>query len=300
MVTQKDVLLEGKHGGSLEALEVTSDECGASIRVTKFGGTLYSYKDADGEEKLFASEEGHTDRSKPVRGGVPLVFPQFGGGELPKHGFARTSEWLLEDTPTEQDGIVTVAFVLESNEETLKIWPFKFKLVHNIVFGASKLQTSMHVVNVGEEAFKFQALLHTYYLIEDISQVQVVGLKGLSYVDQLRESNTFTEENDPITFEAETDRIYTDAKGPIEILDGKSKKISIELSLSTGEDGTDIKPCDAVLWNPWTEKSKGMGDFGDEEFHTMMCLEPGCVSRYETCEPNATWVLTQRVTFSKM
>ena len=30
---------------------------------------------------------------------------------------------------------------------------------------------------------------------------------------------------------------------------------------------------DLVLWNPWVEKSKGMGDFGDEEFNQMVCVE---------------------------
>ena len=28
-----------------------------------------------------------------------------------------------------------------------------------------------------------------------------------------------------------------------------------------------------VVWNPWIEKSRRMADFGDDEYHTMVCVE---------------------------
>ena len=33
----------------------------------------------------------------------------------------------------------------------------------------------------------------------------------------------------------------------------------------------------SVVWNPWVEKAKGMSDFGDEEYKTMICVEAGSV-----------------------
>jgi glucose-6-phosphate 1-epimerase len=31
---------------------------------------------------------------------------------------------------------------------------------------------------------------------------------------------------------------------------------------------------DTVVWNPWIEKAKALADFGDEEYRSMLCVEP--------------------------
>ena len=37
------------------------------------------------------------DGSKAIRGGIPVVFPNFGPWKLgPQHGFARISQWTVE------------------------------------------------------------------------------------------------------------------------------------------------------------------------------------------------------------
>ena len=38
------------------------------------------------------------DGSKPISGGVPFCFPQFGPGEMQQHGFARNLEWEVAET----------------------------------------------------------------------------------------------------------------------------------------------------------------------------------------------------------
>lgn len=48
---------------------------GESVIVHLYGATVTSWKLANGQEQLFMSEESHMDGSKPIRGGIPVVFP---------------------------------------------------------------------------------------------------------------------------------------------------------------------------------------------------------------------------------
>ena len=48
---------------------------GERVEVLLHGATVISWKSANGKENLFLSSKAHLDGSKPVRGGIPLVFP---------------------------------------------------------------------------------------------------------------------------------------------------------------------------------------------------------------------------------
>ncbi len=48
---------------------------GESVEVLLYGATVISWKSAKGKDNLFLSSKAHLDGSKPVRGGIPLVFP---------------------------------------------------------------------------------------------------------------------------------------------------------------------------------------------------------------------------------
>ena len=37
-------------------------------------------------------------------------------------------------------------------------------------------------------------------------------------------------------------------------------------------------PPDVVVWNPHVAKAKSMGDFDDDGWKTMFCIEPGVVN----------------------
>ena len=63
------------------------------------GAHVTSWKPArDHDERLFLSERSEFRAGTAIRGGIPVIFPQFAAeGPLPRHGFARTSEWTLDD-----------------------------------------------------------------------------------------------------------------------------------------------------------------------------------------------------------
>jgi len=48
---------------------------GERVEVLLHGATVISWKSANGKENLFLSSKAHLDGSKPVRGGIPIVFP---------------------------------------------------------------------------------------------------------------------------------------------------------------------------------------------------------------------------------
>jgi len=48
---------------------------GESVEVLLFGASVVSWKSAAGAENLWVSDAAKLDGSKPVRGGIPVVFP---------------------------------------------------------------------------------------------------------------------------------------------------------------------------------------------------------------------------------
>lgn len=141
---------------------------------------------------------------------------------------------------------------------------------------------SLAVKNTGERGpLSFTAALHTYFRVSDISEATVEGLKGTKYLDSLDGRKEKTEENDSVKFAEEVDRIYAavPSDGAIKIVDGGGAGGGGESGSPSSSSGHSISletvnlP-DAVVWNPWTSKSKGMADFGDEEYKEMLCVEP--------------------------
>ncbi|KAJ2772417.1 hypothetical protein IWQ57_001774, partial [Coemansia nantahalensis] len=156
---------------------------GASAEVYLYGATITSWK-SRGAERLFVSALAKLDGSRPIRGGIPLVFPQFGPGELPQHGFARTRKWEL--VSTEARGISAVANLELRDDETTRAsaWPYAFSLRYTITLTATTLSAIMKIENFDDREFSFTALQHTYFGVPDIAATTVTGLDGCVYADK--------------------------------------------------------------------------------------------------------------------
>src|SRR6476661_5638359 len=87
--------------GALPAVRIRAAD-GAQAIVTLYGAHLVSWTSAAGKEQLFLSARSALDGSRAIRGGVPVIFPQFAErGKGMRHGFARVSNWRLDDSGLE-------------------------------------------------------------------------------------------------------------------------------------------------------------------------------------------------------
>mmetsp|Transcript_3973 Transcript_3973/g.6972 ORF Transcript_3973/g.6972 Transcript_3973/m.6972 type:complete len:406 (-) Transcript_3973:150-1367(-) len=298
-----------KIGGSIKGYEVIDSKSGARVKVALFGGTLTSYRGGDGKQRLFHSKKTKLDKSKAIRAGVPVVFPQFGNdGPLSSHGFARTAMWTLCDgelAPHRADGMIHLAMKLTENSSTMKVWPHKFELIHHIRFGVSELETSMKITNTGNKTFKFEALLHSYLRIKNTQNLVIEGLKGLDVIDKLpyvmpgEDRLVLREDSNAVKIVSETDNVYLDAGARTITVRAErdNYKCSVNMLATRNEKAI---PCDAVVWNPGPAKSKRTSDMGDDEWPHMLCLEPGIASRYETCAAGDFYTITQHMRFSRI
>jgi glucose-6-phosphate 1-epimerase len=252
---------------------------GARAEFVKQGAHLCSWVPAGGVEQLFVSQKAEFSEGAAIRGGVPVIFPQFAGlGGLPKHGFARTADWRLMQSGQTADGHAQAVFELRENSETLAIWPNLFRAELIATLSADRLQIEFSVHNTGKHSFSFSAALHSYFAVEDINETKVLGLGGLRYRDTVIGKNDCRQEDDLLEIVGEIDRIYADIVHPIYIEQDQQK---LEIT-QTGF-------VDAVVWNPGEEKGASLTDLEKDGFRRMLCIEAAAIMHPIVLEPGRVW-----------
>jgi glucose-6-phosphate 1-epimerase len=147
---------------------------GATAEVYLHGAHVTSWVPAGGSEALFLSRAASIAPGKAIRGGVPVIFPQFAGmGPLAKHGFARTQPWERVD---DADRPNAVRLRLRDSDETRRIWPHPFVAELAVEVGDDWLSIALAIHNPGDAAFDFTAALHTYLRVGDVRRATVEGL----------------------------------------------------------------------------------------------------------------------------
>jgi glucose-6-phosphate 1-epimerase len=214
---------------------------------------------------LWMSEHSLWQDAKPIRGGVPICFPWFGPhrseSSAPAHGFARLLDWTLAGA-VERDGAVAVTFALDGARLS-EVWPFRFRAEYEVVVGAT-LAMSLEVENRDRIGFSFEEALHTYFAVSSIADVSIAGLERTPYLDKAGGLTERTQDDTPIRFTRETDRVYLETAATCSIDDpGQQRRIIVSKDNSRS----------TVVWNPWIAKARAMADFGDEEWRGMVCVE---------------------------
>lgn len=272
-----------------EIIELISDSSVSSCKISTHGATVLSWK-VNGNERIFLSKLADETNPKPgkgIRGGIPLVFPNFGPWSLgPQHGFARYKQWTIE-SKTDR----SAKFILMSDDETEKMWPNKFQLIYNVKVTDSKLLTTLSIKNLNDgefydsKSFDFTCLLHTYLRVPDIKTCTISGLESSSFHNALTEKSENATNQEIKGLHENVDRNYSNTKDEHLL---KFDDSCIEIRKSNLPD--------TVLWNPWAEKAKGMKDFGDDEYPEMVCIEAGKVADRQVLKAGDSWTCEQVLT----
>jgi glucose-6-phosphate 1-epimerase len=269
--------------GDLPKIVLTATD-GARAEVYLYGAHVTSWIPAGGNEALFLSPKAIFQSGSSIRGGVPIIFPQFGGlGTLPAHGFARNLTWdLAESTPNH------AILHLRENEKELSIWPHKFELEYMVRIGGSQLEMTLKVSNTDVTPFEFTSALHTYLQVNDLRHTSVEGLKGLWFVDRTQPSASITRETtqkiERLEFPGEVDSVYFDVTNPIQLVQGEQKTL-VEKSGCA----------DVVVWNPGPEKCAISKDMEPNSYLEFVCIEAAAVEKPISLDPGKSWVGTQKL-----
>ena len=236
----------------------------ATARVALHGAHLLEWTPAGQSPVLYLSPQAVYAAGQPIRGGIPVCWPWFGphpsDSTLPAHGFARVCLWDLASHEEDESG-VHLTFTLADSPATRLLWPHPFHLTLDIYIGAT-LHLSLRMTNPGAGRLPLSAALHTYFVTGDIHQTRVSGLHGIPYHEKITVPPDHLQEGD-VTFDGEVDRLY-DSGLPVKIHDpGNARVLTIE---GTGSHST-------VVWNPWINKSKLLGDLPDDGYRGFLCVE---------------------------
>jgi glucose-6-phosphate 1-epimerase len=282
--------------GGLPRMRVTSARAEGALFA--HGAHVTEWRPFGHDEVLFVSKRSAYGGGKAIRGGVPVCFPWFAarrddprpnGATSPAHGFARTRAWEVRAVTVEDHG-VRVACELPTDDEQQRLWNDRASVVLEALFGDA-LELSLTVTNTTNQAFTYEAALHSYFRVGDATRVVVSGLDGLRYSDKTLAGAMATQPPGSFTLVGETDRIYHDPDGPVVLTDpALARALRIEQSPAAR----------TVLWNPGSSRAAAMPDLHPDGWREFVCVEAACCGDAAvTLAPGASHTLSQRVTVQR-
>lgn len=272
-------IVPGKNGLSTVLL---SHPSGSSADIYLNGAHVTSWIPAGGQEVLFMGKRATFAAGDPIRGGIPVIWPQFANlGGLPQHGFARKSEWELVETPDgENENQSSVTLQLADDHRTRELFPYHFRTELKVSIDEKSLTVELSAFNTGDELFTFTAALHTYIAVADIRETAIRGFTGRWYLDKTQGGNETKDEAKKLVISDETDRVYLKAPKKVEVEDrGNGRRVEVR--------ATGFK--DAVVWNPWVEKVTGFIGLDTEDYLRMVCIEAAQIGSPVELKPGMSW-----------
>jgi glucose-6-phosphate 1-epimerase len=235
---------------------------GAHLSALAHGGQLMGWTPAGGSrDHLWTSPLATCGPGLAVRGGVPVIFPQFSGrGPLPRHGFVRDRAWRV-DASSGVDG-ARIEARIEDDDGTRAIWPHAFTLVTTAVALGRGLRLGVEVRNAGSTPFSFAVALHTYLRVRHAGRAEVHGLGGLTAEENAAPGTPVPLPDGPLRVAGPLDVAVRGLSGPVTLHDPDEGDVRLRL------EGFD----DLVVWNPGVGAEPS--DVPEGHAAHFVCLEP--------------------------
>ncbi|MBT9494225.1 MAG: D-hexose-6-phosphate mutarotase [Paucibacter sp.] len=273
------------HG--MDAVELVSPD-GARATVLLHGGHLVSWQPAGADEQLYLSPKSEFASGQAIRGGVPVIFPQFAArGPLQRHGFARTKPWALVMAERGADDALAV-LRLTDDAATRMFWPHAFELELSVRISGREIQIELACENKGEEPFEFTTALHSYLRVSDLDSTSLQGLTALRYWDSADEMEK-VQRVDLLLPAGNLDRIYHRVREDLTL---RERLATTERRLQIRQQGFD----DAVVWNPGAEKCAALADMPADGYQQMLCVEAAAIETPLRLAAGESWAGMQTLT----
>ena len=165
------------------------------------GGLITNWV-SEGREILYFDEKRFIDKTKSIRGGIPILFPICGNLDIPnslfgkkympfmQHGFARDLQW--QHCLNEQKN--SLCLILQDSEKTKTFYPFNFELKIEVSLEINCLKFIINIQNKTNIEMPINFGLHPYFNISDFKNLNFID-NPLNCQDQKNNSlrNTFDE-----------------------------------------------------------------------------------------------------------
>ena len=146
------------------------------------GGIITNWV-SDGKEILYFDEKRFMDKTKSIRGGIPILFPicgnlntfssVFGKDYLQfiQHGFARDLQWQCSLNENEK----SLSLFLNESNETRRYYPFDFQLKIDVTLKINCLKFKITIHNKTNIAMPINFGLHPYFNVSDFKNLEFIN-----------------------------------------------------------------------------------------------------------------------------
>ena len=239
------------------------------------GAHLTQWTPRGGNPVIYLSPKSGFTPGKPIRGGIPVLFPWFGDRwngkdfeaahniKSPLHGFGRVTVWNVDRVHLSPDGEVHTTLSLHPDDLSRSLGYEHFHATLEFRIG-HELHMALTVTNTGTEPMPFEEGLHTYFAVADVPAARIDGLRGSTYLDKRDDFIRKVQRETQFAFTRDVDQVHVHTSEPITLHDPAGHRtIHVE---KTGSQTT-------VIWNPWTVLTPGLPDLAEDSWQHFICAE---------------------------